>query len=101
MCQLVQLLLDHGAHLDQPNRVGDCPAIFVAVNPLNTVHLVNYVTLRCLAATAVCKHKIPYKGQIPVTLETFVKFHEEWKSVVSTSYIFSIAADWSWDGSCR
>jgi len=77
MSQLVQLLLDHGAHLDQPNRAGDCPAIFVAVNPLNNVHLVNYVTLRCLAATAVCKHKIPYRGQIPATLETFVKFHEE------------------------
>jgi hypothetical protein len=75
--QLVQLLLDHGAHLDQPNRAGDCPAIFVAVNPLNNVHLVNYVTLRCLAATAVCKYKIPYQGQIPATLETFVKFHEE------------------------
>lgn len=74
---LVQLLLDHGAHLDQPNRAGDCPAIFVAVNPLNNVHLVNYVTLRCLAATAVCKYKIPYQGQIPTTLETFVKFHEE------------------------
>ncbi|XP_069695746.1 protein fem-1 homolog C [Periplaneta americana] len=74
---LVQLLLDHGAHLDQPNRAGDCPAIFVAVNPLNNVHLVNYVTLRCLAATAVCKYKIPYRGQIPATLETFVKFHEE------------------------
>ncbi|GFG36055.1 hypothetical protein Cfor_01723 [Coptotermes formosanus] len=74
---LVQLLLDHGAHLDQPNRAGDCPAIFVAVNPLNNVHLVNYVTLRCLAATAVCKYKIPYQGQIPATLETFVKFHEE------------------------
>ncbi|PSN58319.1 hypothetical protein C0J52_00105 [Blattella germanica] len=67
---LVQLLLDNGAHLDQPNKAGDCPAIFVAVNPLNNVHLVNYVTLRCLAATAVCKHKIPYEGQIPATLET-------------------------------
>lgn len=74
---LLQLLLDHGAHLDQPNRAGDCPAIFVAMNPLNNVHLVNYVTLRCLAATAVCKYKIPYEGQIPATLETFVKFHEE------------------------
>ncbi|XP_067007719.2 protein fem-1 homolog A [Anabrus simplex] len=74
---LVQLLLEHGAHLDQPNRAGDCPALFVAVNPLNNVHLVNYVTLRCLAATAVCKYKIPYRGQIPATLETFVQFHEE------------------------
>ncbi|KAK7865662.1 hypothetical protein R5R35_006914 [Gryllus longicercus] len=74
---LVQLLLEHGAHLDQPNKAGDCPAIFVAVNPLNNVHLVNYVTLRCLAATAVCKYKIPYQGQIPQTLETFVRFHEE------------------------
>nr|BAL61211.1 fem-1 homolog A-like protein [Locusta migratoria manilensis] len=73
---LVQLLLDHGAHLDTPNRAGDSPAVFVAVNPLNNVHLVNYITLRCMAATAVAKYKIPYKGQIPVTLVDFVRFHE-------------------------
>lgn len=73
---LVQLLLDHGAHLDTPNRNGECPAVVVAVNPRNNVHLVKYVTLRCLAATAVIKYKIPYVGQVPTTLENFVQYHE-------------------------
>lgn len=72
----MQLLLDHGAHLDTPNRNGECPAVVVAVNPRNNVHLVKYVTLRCLAATAVIKYKIPYVGQVPTTLENFVQYHE-------------------------
>nr|CAD7414108.1 unnamed protein product [Timema poppensis] len=73
---LVQLLLDYGAHIDQPNKSGECPGSLIARNPLNTINLMKHVSLRCLAATSVCKYKIPYKGQIPVTLEAFVKFHE-------------------------
>lgn len=74
---LVQLLLDHGAHLDQPNRAGDCPSLLISMNPLNNIPLVNYTSLRCLAATVVCKYKIRYANQIPATLEEFVRFHEE------------------------
>ncbi|CAG2058844.1 unnamed protein product [Timema podura] len=73
---LVQLLLDYGAHIDQPNKSGECPGSLIARNPLNTINLMDHVSLRCLAATSVCKYKIPYKGQIPVTLEAFVRFHE-------------------------
>lgn len=76
--QLVQLLLDHGAHLDQPNKAGDCPWLLISVNPFNNIPLINYSSLRCMAATVVCKHSIPYKGQIPKTLEMFVSFHEEY-----------------------
>jgi len=72
---LVQLLLDHGAHLDQPNRAKDCPSVLIANNPMNTICLLSYTSLKCLAANTVVKHSIPYKGQIPATLETFVKFH--------------------------
>ncbi|XP_075238445.1 ankyrin repeat protein mann-cup isoform X1 [Lycorma delicatula] len=74
---LVRLLLDHGAHLDQPNRAGDCPTQLIAMNPVSTIPLVNYISLRCLAATAIVKNQIPYIGEIPATLQVFVGFHEE------------------------
>lgn len=72
---LVKLLLDHGAHLDQPNRARDCPYLLIAGNPMNTICLISYSSLKCLAATAVVQYHIPYHGQIPATLETFVNFH--------------------------
>ncbi|XP_063238060.1 protein fem-1 homolog A [Bacillus rossius redtenbacheri] len=72
---LVEMLLEHGAHLDQPNRAGDCPAAVISGNPQNTVDMMKYVSLRCFAASAVCRHGIPYRGQVPLTLEKFVDFH--------------------------
>ncbi|KAM9254737.1 LOW QUALITY PROTEIN: protein fem-1 homolog A [Cariama cristata] len=35
----------------------------------------NYITLQCLAARALDKHKIPYKGFIPEELEAFIELH--------------------------
>lgn len=75
-CSLVQMLLDYGAHIDQPNSSRECPSVKIAQNPLNYIHLLNYVTLKCLCATTVIKHNIPYENQIPKTLETFVKLHD-------------------------
>lgn len=60
--QIVKLLLDTGAHLDQPNRKGDTPAHVLALNAHNIV-LLKYSSLKCLAATAVCKYGIPYEGK--------------------------------------
>lgn len=74
--QLVKLLLDHGAHLDQSNKAGERPSLTIGSNTRSTVNLVNYTTLCCLAAVVVCKNKIPYRGQIPSTLENFVALHE-------------------------
>lgn len=75
-CSLVKMLLDYGAHIDQPNSSKECPSINIAQNPLNYIHVLNYVSLKCLCATAVIKHSIPYKEQIPKTLEAFVKLHD-------------------------
>lgn len=74
--RLVQLLLDHGAHLDQSNKTGERPSITIGNNTRSTINLVNYTSLRCLAAVVVCKYKIPYQGQIPSTLENFVRLHD-------------------------
>lgn len=74
--QLVKLLLESGAHLDQSNKTGERPSVTIGHNTRSTVNLVNYTTLRCLASVVVVKHKIPYKGQIPTTLENFVRLHD-------------------------
>ncbi|XP_037945042.1 protein fem-1 homolog A [Teleopsis dalmanni] len=73
---IILLLLDNGADLDQPNKSDERPFNLIASNPTNTVHLLNYVTLKCLAATVLSKYKIPYKNEIPKVLEAFVEQHE-------------------------
>ena len=70
------MLLNYGAHLDQPNKCGDRPLLFIAINPTSLIPLMGYTTLKCLAATVITKYKIPYRNQIPKTLEEFVRLHE-------------------------
>ncbi|XP_065155286.1 protein fem-1 homolog CG6966 isoform X2 [Atheta coriaria] len=74
---LVKLLLRHGAHLDQPNSAGEYPAQKVNQSPFTMdLRLMNYITLKCLCATVIYKHRIPYVGQVPKTLESFIQLHE-------------------------
>lgn len=74
---LVPLLLKYGAHIDQPNTSGECPADKVNENPFNLdIRLVNYISLKCLCARTVIKHKISYVYQLPRTLEDFIHQHE-------------------------
>jgi len=68
--------LDHGAHLDTPNRAGDTPARLISSNPLNSVNLLNYTSLQCQAAQAVCKYGI-HSAELPVTLRYFLELHRE------------------------
>lgn len=72
---LIKLLLDYGAHLDTPNRAGDTPARFISSNPHNNVNLVNYMSLRCYAAQAIYKYKIPCTD-LPKTLHQFLEYHK-------------------------
>lgn len=74
--QLVHMLLEYGAHIDQPNSSKECPSVKIAQNPANNIHLLNYLTLKCLCARTVIQHSIPYESQIPKTLEAFVKLHD-------------------------
>ncbi|KAL3269583.1 hypothetical protein HHI36_008647 [Cryptolaemus montrouzieri] len=75
----IKLLLEHGAHIDQPNAAGLTPATSIITN--NRLHdsqiqILNYISLKCLCATAICRNRIPYINQIPKTLEQFVHLHE-------------------------
>ncbi|XP_046611073.1 protein fem-1 homolog C [Neodiprion virginianus] len=73
---LIKLLLDHGAHLDMPNKFGDTPARLISLNPHNSVNLVNYITLKCLAAQTICKYAI-HCTEVPRALYRFLEFHKE------------------------
>jgi ankyrin repeat protein len=74
--EIMKLLLDKGAHLDACNLDHKTPmqlmrntTIYDVVSPLK------YINLQCMAASAIIKHAIPYKGHVPKKLETFVQLH--------------------------
>ncbi|XP_053669873.1 protein fem-1 homolog C [Anopheles nili] len=69
-------LLEYGAHLDEPNRHDDRPLNLIRKNPINDIPTVNYLPLKCLCSTVIVRFGIPYRNQIPRTLEEFVKRHE-------------------------
>ncbi|CAG9821966.1 unnamed protein product [Phaedon cochleariae] len=76
---LVKLLLQFGAHIDQPNLAGKRPLdaiIDINLHHQSDIHILNHLTLKCFCATVIAKYKIPYKNQIPKTLEKFVKLHK-------------------------
>ncbi|KAK4875083.1 hypothetical protein RN001_011505 [Aquatica leii] len=73
---LIKLLLHYGAHIDQPNCLGERPTETLALNPLNDIHVLNYITLKCLCAAVINKHKIQYKDQVPKSLEFLIQQHE-------------------------
>jgi ankyrin repeat protein len=74
--KIIFLLLNSGAHLDQCNLYNKTAAdlykngkLYQVVNPIN------YVTLQCLCAKVIQKHKIPYKDQLTSKLASFVSIH--------------------------
>ncbi|XP_001515605.3 protein fem-1 homolog A [Ornithorhynchus anatinus] len=76
-CPLVMAaLIEAGAHLDATNAFKKTAYELLDEKLLkSTMQPFNYVTLRCLAARALDKHKIPYKGFIPEELEAFIEMH--------------------------
>jgi hypothetical protein len=70
------MLLDSGSHLDLPNKNDDRPLDLIRNNNNNDIPLLNYTTLKCMAATIIARYRIPYRNQIPKTLENFVRIHE-------------------------
>ncbi|XP_022900718.1 protein fem-1 homolog C isoform X2 [Onthophagus taurus] len=73
---LVPLLLEYGAHIDLPNVAGTCPVDRVNVEPFNLdIRILNFISLKCLCVKTMTKYKIPYRYQLPKTLELFVHAH--------------------------
>ena len=74
MKRIAELLLKNGAHVDMVNFSGDSAAE-ILTSSLIGWNVLNYVSLKCLAARVVMKYKIPYVGHIPASLESFVQMH--------------------------
>ena len=73
---LVELLLRRGAHIDQVNADGERPAnMLVKIPGGSTIHPLEHISLQCLAASAVKAYRLVYKGECPVTLESFIELH--------------------------
>ena len=76
--EIVEILLDNGAHIDIRNNEFDRPVDMLkrvpegAGSKINPLH---YTTLKCLAARVVAKHSVPYKEEIPAILEEFIQAH--------------------------
>lgn len=75
VCQLVRMLIDAGAHIDQPNRNNARPAQLLTENPVNSIPTMQFMTLKCLAATAIGKYKIPYRDHVPPQLDAVIRLH--------------------------
>jgi len=73
--EIAELLLANGAHIDVRNDCGQRPVDMLKAIPGCKVNPLHYTTLRCLAATAIVKHSLPYKGEVPSMLEDFVEAH--------------------------
>ncbi|XP_046449498.1 protein fem-1 homolog A-like [Daphnia pulex] len=72
---LVELLLNHGGHIDQINSDGERPAVMLLKLPTCSVHPLQYISLRCLAASVIKTQGISYRGEVPVSLEPFIEKH--------------------------
>ena len=69
-----ELLLKNEAHVDMVNLSGDSAAK-ILTSSLIGWNVLNYVSLKCLAARVVMEYTIPYVGHIPASLESFVQMH--------------------------
>uniref|UniRef100_A0A8C5U289 Fem-1 homolog A n=1 Tax=Malurus cyaneus samueli TaxID=2593467 RepID=A0A8C5U289_9PASS len=77
-CPLIMsALMEAGAHMDATNAFKQTAYELLDEKLLtkSTMQPFNYITLQCLAARALDKHKIPYKGFIPEELEAFIELH--------------------------
>ncbi|XP_077832112.1 protein fem-1 homolog A isoform X1 [Macaca mulatta] len=74
---IMNALIEAGAHMDATNAFKKTAYELLDEKLLarGTMQPFNYVTLQCLAARALDKNKIPYKGFIPEDLEAFIELH--------------------------
>ena len=73
--RIVVFLLKNEAHVDMVNISGESAAEGLT-SSLMEMNMMNFVSLKCLAANAVVKYKISYVERIMVaSLESFVRMH--------------------------
>ena len=74
--KIIHLLLNAGTHLDACNVNSKTASdLYKGGKLYNIINPVNYLTLQCLAAKVIQKHKIPYKDALTTKLANFVSIH--------------------------
>ncbi|XP_070543126.1 protein fem-1 homolog C-like [Ptychodera flava] len=71
--KIIQYLITQGAHFDSCNAEHKTPPDLVRSSC--DISWINYVTLQCLAARAIVKYNIDYRGHIPKKLEALIELH--------------------------
>lgn len=72
---VVEILLSAGAHIDRRSASGNHPQTLLSSISECTILPMQFVSLKCLAARKVQENRIPIQGQVPVSLEEFVRIH--------------------------
>ncbi|XP_064195127.1 protein fem-1 homolog A [Anguilla rostrata] len=75
--EIMSMLVRAGSHFDATNSKGK--TAYELLDEQNAgrhaLHPLNYVTLQCLAARSIEKHRLPYKGLISEEMEAFIELH--------------------------
>lgn len=73
---VVQVLLANGAHIDTVNNAGETFVDLLKGQPVHQlVNTAKYTRLSCAAARVIRQFKIPYRGNVPPKLESFIACH--------------------------
>ncbi|TKS79990.1 Protein fem-1 -like protein A [Collichthys lucidus] len=75
--EIMALLMKAGAHFDAKNaqRKTAYELLDEQSSGHPALYPLNYVTLQCLAARAIEKHRLPYRGLISEEMEAFIELH--------------------------
>ncbi|XP_055642760.1 protein fem-1 homolog C-like isoform X2 [Toxorhynchites rutilus septentrionalis] len=73
--EIVEMLLEHGAHIDARNVYGSRPTQYIA-ELKDDILLSNHMSLKCLCANAIVENSIPYENKFPAAMERFIKAHD-------------------------
>lgn len=78
---VVNMLLEHGAHLDARNSKGETALQLLApLTPSSAssschVPVMRFLSLQCLSAQVLVRHQIPVRGNLTAEMEKFVLLH--------------------------
>jgi len=73
--EIVELLLRKGGHVDMKNKGGVRPSHIMVSNQACNISVTKYMSLKCLCAQVISTNKLPFKGEVPQVLETFIQAH--------------------------
>ncbi|TRY77395.1 hypothetical protein TCAL_00144 [Tigriopus californicus] len=73
--EIVELLLASGSHIDLRNGASQRPVDLLRAIPGCKINWLQFVSLKCLAATVIVKNNVSYRGEVPGILEEFVEAH--------------------------